>query len=228
LTPGTRPSEADLPLDIMREAVAAAHANGVHVAAHCHATESIVRALDAGVDIIEHASFVEPNGTPRFDYEIAARMRDQGAVVSPTVISGVRIAQTLRRSAGTNGLDHAAIERLEARRHHAALFHDLGVRIIAGSDCGVAGTRFDSLLDEMATYEYAGISSAAALRSATSRSARYLGRPELGQVKAGCMADLLFLNENPLEKLTALKQSILVMRKGVIVCDHRSVPAGVR
>src|SRR5579872_3764855 len=55
LTPGTQPGEADLPLELMREAVAAARANGLHVSAHCHAVESMVRALDAGVHIIEHA-----------------------------------------------------------------------------------------------------------------------------------------------------------------------------
>ncbi len=77
LTPGTRPDEADLPLELMREGVAVAHACGIHASAHCHATESFVRALDAGVDIIVHASFVQPGGGPKFDREIAAR--DEGS-----------------------------------------------------------------------------------------------------------------------------------------------------
>jgi imidazolonepropionase-like amidohydrolase len=224
LTPGTRPSEADLPLDLMREAVAVARATEMHVAAHCHATESITRALLAKVDIIEHASFVDPDGQARFNPEIAQRMKDQGTVVSPTVISGLRIAQNLRKSANTNGLDHAAINRLEARRDHVARFYEAGVRILAGSDCGVAGTPFDSLLDELIEYANAGIPAAAALRSATSDSALCLGQPDLGQVKPGYHADLLFLSENPLENLAALKESILVMRKGDIVCDRREVP----
>lgn len=224
LTPGTRPSEADLPLPVMREAVAVAHANGMHVASHCHATESIVRALDAGVEIIEHAGFVGPDGCPRFDSQIAARMKDTGTVVSPTVISGLMIARNLHSLAGTNGLDHAAVGRLEARRRHAARFFEMGVRIIAGSDCGVPGTPFDSLLEELIEYGKVGIPPADALRSATCNSAKYLGQADLGQVKAGFAADLLFLHENPLEDLARLKNSVLVMQKGAIVCDRRKVP----
>lgn len=223
LTRGTRPFEADLPLGLMREAVLVARACGMHVSAHCHATESIVRALDAGVDIIEHASFAQPEGPPQFDREIAARMKDQGTVVSPTAISGIRIAEQLRKAPGPNGLDFASIERLEARRRHAARFFDAGVRIVAGSDCGVAGTPFDSLIDELIAYTDAGIPVEMALRSATCDSARYLGQPQLGKVKTGCAADLLLLDENPLEKITALKEPVLVVRKGVIVCDRRNV-----
>lgn len=227
LTAGTQPEEADLPFELMREAVLVAGACGMHVSAHCHATESIVRALDAGVDIIEHASFAQPESPPRFRREIAARMKDQGTVVSPTVISGIRIAETLRRWPGPNGFDRAAIERLEARRHHAARFSEAGVQIIAGSDCGVAGTTFDSLIDELITYSNAGIPVLAALRSGTSDSARYLKRPLLGQVKSGCAADLLLLNKNPLEDLAALRAPLLVLRKGVMVCDRRNVAASV-
>jgi imidazolonepropionase-like amidohydrolase len=227
LTPGTSPYEADLSLDLLREAVLVAHACGLHVSAHCHATESIVRALDAGVDIIEHAGFVQPDSPPRFDRDIAARMVDQGTVVSPTAISGMRIAEKLRQSAGPVGFDPAAIERLEARRHHAARFYEAGVSIIAGSDCGVAGTAFDSLIDELIAYSSAGIPIPAALRAATSDSARYLGQPLLGQVASGFAADLVFLNRNPLEDLSALKEPDLVLRKGVIVCDRRRVPASV-
>ncbi len=125
------------------------------------------------------------------------------------------------------GLDGATIERLEARKRHAAQFHAAGVRIIAGSDCGVAGTPFDSLIDELISYYDAGIPPAAALRSATCESAAYLGLPLLGKVKNGFAADLLFLNEDPLKDLHALRDPLVVMRKGEIVCDRRGVPAEV-
>jgi imidazolonepropionase-like amidohydrolase len=211
----------------MREAVVVARAHGMHVSAHCHATESIVRALDAGVDIIEHSSFVQPEGPPHFDLDIVARMKDQGTVVSPTVISGLRIAEKLRKASAPNVSDRAAIDRLEARWHHAARFCDQGVRIVAGSDGGVAGTPFDSLIEELIAYTDAGIPRDVALRSATCDSARYLGQPLLGQVKSGCAADLLLLSQNPLEKIAALKEPLLVLRKGVIVCDRRNVAVGV-
>jgi len=227
LTPGTRPSEADLAPEIMREAVTAAHANGLHVSAHCHAAESIVRALDTGVDIIEHAGFVCPDGSTRFDPQIAARMRDNGVVVSPTAISGIRIAQTIRLSGSQNGDDHAAVERLESRKQHTARFREAGVRILAGTDCGVANTPFDSLIDEMLEYVEAGMSAPQALRCATSDSARYLNLPLLGRIESGCLADLLLLAGNPLEDLGHLRNPLLVMKEGAIVCDFRPAPTNV-
>lgn len=227
LTPGTRPSEADLPLELMREAVRAARANGVPVAAHCHAVGSIVRALDAGVNTIEHASFVRPQGGPEFDPEIAARIRDEGVAVSPTAISGVRIAQTIRESGPQNGHDRDAVIRLEACRRHTALFCEAGVRIVAGTDCGVGNTPFDSLVDELMEYENAGMSAAAALGSATVDSARYLNQPLLGRVAAGYFADLVLLSGNPFASLDHLRNPLLVMKEGEIVCDFRPVPVPV-
>ena len=227
LTPGTRPSEADLPLAIMREAAGVAHANGVQVAAHCHAVESIARALQAGVDIIEHASFVLPEGPPRFDPELAAQLRDEGVAVSPTAISGIRIAQTIRESGTQNGHDRDAVVRLESRRRHIAHFREAGVRLLAGTDCGVARTSFDSLADELREYVDAGMSAADALRSATSDSARILNQPGLGRIAPGCFADLLLLAGNPLESIDHLRNPLLVMKEGEIVCDFRAASLNV-
>jgi imidazolonepropionase-like amidohydrolase len=227
LTPGTRPEEADLPIEIMRTATETAHANGMHVAAHCHAVESIVRAVECGVDTIEHASFTAPDGMPRFDREIAAQIKDKGTVVGPTAISGLRIAGAIRAAGGHNGTSRQSIARLEARRHHLADFCEAGVRIIAGTDCGVTNTPFDSLADELDEYVQAGLSRADALRSATSESARYLRQPLLGQVKPGFHADLLLLSGNPLKHLRYLRNPILVMKGGEILVDRRMAPAEV-
>lgn len=227
LTPGTDPAEADLPLAIMRAAVDAAHANGIQVCAHCHAAESISRALDAGVDTIEHASFVRPDGPPDFQPEIAARIKDQSVAVGPTAVSGVRVAQAIRSGGTQNGRDRDAVQRLEARRRHTARFLEAGVRILAGSDCGVALTPFNSLVDELYEYVNAGMTPAAALRSATSDNARYLNQPGIGNLKAGSAADLLFLSGNPLESLEPLRAPLVVMKEGVMVCDFRPASLGV-
>jgi imidazolonepropionase-like amidohydrolase len=218
LTPGTDPTEADLPLDLMFEAVSAAHAHGLHVAAHCHAVESIERAIKARVDIIEHASFAQKNGGPKFDAALADRLRGEGIVVSPTAISGVRIAQAIRQAGGLkNGHDRGAVARLEARRDHVARFCESGVHIIAGTDCGVPNTPFDSLVDELDEYVKAGMSPGEALRAATSDSARYLNQPLLGAIREGLLADLLLLRENPLNDIYALKAPLLVMKGGEIL-----------
>jgi imidazolonepropionase-like amidohydrolase len=226
LTPRTRPEEADLPVEIMRATVHAAHANGLQVAAHCHAVESIVRALEAGVDTIEHASFTGPDGMPQFDEEIAARIRDKGIVVGPTAISGVRIAQAIRASDNGSGMSLNSVARLEARRDHLAKFREAGVSLIAGTDCGVTNTQFNSLPDELDEYVRAGFSRAEALAAATSASGRYLGLPHLGQIKVGFTADLLLLSGNPLDDLRHLRNPMLVMKQGEILLDRRTVFVG--
>src|SRR5205085_2016534 len=118
------------------------------------------------------------------------------------------------------------VARLEARREHAARFYEAGARIIAGTDCGVTNTPFDSLVDELSAYVEAGMSRAFALRSATSDSARYLEQPELGQVAPGFHTDLLLLSGNPLQDLNALRAPPAVFKSGAMVCDYRTVPAG--
>ena len=220
LTPGTDPSEADLPLELMRAAAEAAHANGVHVAAHCHATESIRRAIGAGVDTIEHVSFVEPPGQYRYDEEISCHIRDRGIVVSPTVIGALRTAQRVRQSGRSlNPKDLGAIGRLEGRLTNTGHFHQLGMRIVGGTDCGVTDTPFDSLVDELLAYTRAGMSNTEALRTVTCDSAAFLRLARVGEVKPAYRADLILLDENPLEDLNALRYPLLVFKEGGVI--HR-------
>jgi imidazolonepropionase-like amidohydrolase len=228
LTPGTDPAEADLPLPLIQAAVEAARANGIQVAAHCHAVESIARALDAGVQIIEHSTFARLDGPPAFIPDMAKRMRDQGTVVSPTATSGIRIAQAIRKNGTPNATDSHAIERLEARRDHVARFSELGVRLVAGTDCGVTNVPFDSLISELREYVGVGMSCAQALRSATSESAQCLGQPRLGQVKQGFAADLLLLGRNPLRTIDALSRPLVVWKAGQIVHNRRPAAAYAR
>jgi imidazolonepropionase-like amidohydrolase len=218
LTPGTVPHEADLPLELMRAAAEVAHAHGVQITAHCHATESIERAVDAGLDMIEHANFVEPPGRYRYDEDIAKHIRDQGIVVSPTAYGALQTARRFRQTGDAhNPNDVAAVERLEGRVINTAHFHRLGMKIIAGTDCGATNSPFDCLIDELLTYTQAGLSNGEALQSATSRSAEYLALPERGQIKEGYWADLTLLQGNPLEDLNRLRTPLKVFKSGQLV-----------
>ena len=225
LTPGTRPHEADLPLELMREAVEVAEAAGTYVTAHCHATESIERAIDAGLPMIEHATFAEPPGRYRYDPDVAQRIRDRGIVVVPTVYCALQNAAKFERQGTTyNPEDVGAVARLRGRLTNTGLFHRLGVAQIAGTDCGAIDTRFDALVDELLTYVQAGMSNAEALRSATSLAARDLRLDGVGQVAAGQRADLLLLDGDPLEDLRNLRAPRIVIKAGDVV--HRREPAG--
>jgi imidazolonepropionase-like amidohydrolase len=223
LTPGTHPGEPDLPLELMREAVSVAHANGVKVAAHCHATGSIQRAIEAGIDFIEHASFVSAGGRHQFDEELAARMREAGVIAGPTITGARRTASRFRQSGRwQNSADAATLERLEGRLVNTAHFHRLGVSLIAGTDCGITCTPFDSLPEELAAYCQAGLSKAQALRTATCDSARMLGLAETGEIRPGWHADLILLSSNPLDDLDTLRRPVAVIKRGrLIACTDK-------
>lgn len=217
LTPGTDPAEADLPEPLIAEAVTVAHANSAPVAAHCHATESIVRALEAGVDVIEHASFITRTGYA-FDADIACRLRDAGTIVSPTVMGALRSAAEFRKMGqGHNRADITAIERLEGRLKNSGRFRELGMKIVAGTDAGVTNTGFDALVEELLAYASVGFSHAEALRTATCDAADYLRLGRCGQLREGFQADLVLLRGNPMVDLAALRAPLLVMKSGEVM-----------
>ena len=189
LMPGTRPADADFPYGLMREAVAVAHANGRTVAAHCHATESIRRAVRAGVDIIEHASFVDADGRHCFVHSVCEEIRDHSIAICPTVAGALRSADAFPKNGPVNTLDVGAVARLRTRLTNAVQFYRVGVKLVAGTDCGITQTSFDSLVDELLAHRQAGMSTAEALRSATSDSARILRLGKVGEVRIGYRAD---------------------------------------
>ncbi|MGA8014951.1 MAG: amidohydrolase family protein [Candidatus Dormiibacterota bacterium] len=224
MTAGTRPSAAELPLELMEAARSAAEANGMIITAHCHATEAIRRSIAAGIPCIEHASFVEPSGHSEFDAEVANQLRATGTVVSPTVASGLRAAQLFRRQGRPYHPDDVgAIERLEARRSIAGELYTLGVTIIAGSDAGTDDTPFDVGVEEVTSLYSSGLTRQDALRAATSASAKCLGMRRCGEVKEGFTADLLLLGADPLVDLNALRSPLVVMKSGRIFLDRRRV-----
>ncbi len=222
LTPNTDPAAADLAQPLMSEAVGVAHAQGAAVASHCHATESMERALVAGVDVIEHASFVTRDGH-RFDGAIACRLRSAGIVVDPTVVGALRSAAEIRRAGqSANPAAVSAIARLEGRLTNAARYRELGLKIVAGTDAGVTATGFDSLVDELLAYQSVGFSAAEALRAATCDAAEFLALGERGQVRVGWQADLVLLENDPLLDLETLRRPALVMKAGrvVVASEH--------
>ena len=94
-TAGTDNRRPSYSVEELRAIVDEAHALGKPTTAHCIATQSIVNALDSGVDSIEHATFIEPDGSYRFNPRIAERIARQGVLVSPTVQTGYRKRERL-------------------------------------------------------------------------------------------------------------------------------------
>ncbi|HEV8489885.1 MAG TPA: amidohydrolase family protein [Candidatus Limnocylindrales bacterium] len=214
LTPGTRPDRAELPVAVIRAAVEIARERGAGVAAHCHASTAMRRALAARVDTIEHASFLVPRGRVRFDPDLALEVRDAGIAVVPTAAGALRTAARYRAAGAHNPADTGAIERLEARRWIAGELQALGVPIVAGTDAGATDTPFDALHEELTVYASIGLSAPDALRTATSTAARYLGLADRGEIAVGRRADLLLLDADPLIDRSTLARPLAVFIGG--------------
>jgi imidazolonepropionase-like amidohydrolase len=103
--------------------------------------------------------------------------------------------------------------------------HQAGGRIVAGSDTPnpfvIPGV---SLHDELALLVSAGLTPLDAIQSASSVAAAMLGRPDLGAVEAGRLADLLLVSGNPAEDIRATRNVRLVVKGGRVVQEQTATP----
>jgi len=206
LTKGSEPTDAQFTQPVMDALVDTAHEQGLPVAAHCHGTEGIHRAALAGVDTIEHCSWVGQQGwASDYQGDIAALILDNGVWVSPTVNKGW---QRMLDSSTGNVLQRVR----EAYRKMTAL----GIPMVASTDAGIPGVYHADLPHALVVFaQVAELSVEATLKSATSDAARALGLAAVtGTLQTGKAADILLLDGNPLTDLTAVTRPAMVYCAG--------------
>ena len=201
-----------------------AHGLGKLTTAHCLATQSIVNALDAGVDAIEHAGFIEPDGSYLFDPHVAERIAKQGVMISPTVQTGWRGRERLlalqEQGQALTPVQERRLESLHAKcdsqvEFVGRLWSEWNVPIVAGTD---AIQTFGDYCLGLELQVMAGMSPAAVVRSATSVAANAVGLGEVvGTVEAGKEADLIVVDSDPHEDIRALRSMRMVMQKGELI-----------
>lgn len=199
MTAGSAPWHAQFTVEELRTIVDEAHRLGKRVAAHCHGIEGIARAIDAGVDTLEHCSFQRATGLPRVDPELADRVAASGAWVSPTC--NLRMSELARH---VPGRDFAVVE-----------LHRRGARIIASTDAGINHTPHFGYVGGLESMAAFGIPPAEVLTFATSNAAEALGVGDVtGRIEEGYAADLVAVAGNPLEDVSVLHYLRLVMTNG--------------
>jgi imidazolonepropionase-like amidohydrolase len=209
------PGSPQLTVEELRVAVEEAHKAGRRVAAHAYSIEAIGNALDAGVDSIEHGSFI--------DRDTAGRMRETGTYLVPTMSVYRAMSERGPELGAPEYIRRKTAEVLEASREAFRLALEAGVPVAAGTDCGAPGHPHGTLPEEMMLMVESGASPIQALRFGTSAAADLLGLgDEVGSLEPGKRADLLAVDGDPTSEILALRDVRLVLRDGSGVAGRYS------
>ncbi|HYX67928.1 MAG TPA: amidohydrolase family protein [Terriglobales bacterium] len=212
LSKGDNPQHAQYTLEEMKAIVADAHRLGRKVAAHAHGAEGIVWATEAGVDSIEHGSYIDDAGI--------AAMKQHGTYLVPTQYLGDWMAENgakvLPPMYQQKMKDVTSVSRKNVARAMAA-----GVKIAFGTDAAVYPHGLNA--HEFAVYVKMGMTPLAAIQSATLNAADLLGWSDrVGSLETGHYADLIAVDGDPLADITTLEHVKFVMKGGAVVKDEYS------
>lgn len=184
------------------------HSMQRRVAAHAHGVDGINAALRAGIDSIEHGTYL--------DEESIRLFQEKGAYLVPTLLA----AHTVSTNAEIPGY-YLPIVAQKARLIRGRMMdsfrraHQAGVKIAFGTDSGVSPHGQNAL--EFGLMVNAGMTPAEAIRSATVTAAELCGiNASVGTLEPGKAADLVAVEGDPLRDVTELERIRWVMRDGVV------------
>ncbi len=204
---GTKVGQTQYTLEEMQAIVDESHTHGRKVAAHAHGTEGIKRAILAGVDSIEHASFL--------DREAVQMGIDRGTFFALDIYN---TEYTLEQGAA-NGVPEENINKEREvgtrQRQSFTLAVEMGAKVVFATDAGVYPHGDNG--KQFARAVRFGMTPAQALMSATSLSAQLLGwEDRVGAIEPGLYADIIAVDGNPLEDITEMEDVDFVMKGGVV------------
>ena len=197
------PSRPTLSEAEMAAGAAAAHDAGREVAVHASTAEGMMRAVRAGADTIEHGY----GGTA----EIFRAMKAKGVALCPTLAASEAYARYFE---GWKG-EEPAPESVQENRRSFRLAMKEGVSICMGGDVGVFSHGRNWL--EMDAMMRAGMTAPQVLIAATSGNARIFRLNDRGRVQPGMLADLVAVEGDPANDLSAIRKVQLVMKGGQVV-----------
>lgn len=201
---GPKSHQSQFTAEELAALVEEAHEAGVPVAAHAHGADGIAAAVDAGVDTIEHCTWMSSTGLD-FRPDVVQQIITKGITVCPAVSPHW---QMLPRFFGE--------ERANAMFDLVRQMAEAGVRLIAGTDAGVQRAGFDGLVPALSFYSHLGLPNASIIDMATTRAAAALGLGDVtGKVAPGYRADLLLVDGDPLVDLSTLSGVQAVFASGL-------------
>ena len=204
---------AQLTLEEMAAAVDEAHRAGVRVAAHAYTPGPINAALDAGVDSIEHGSFL--------DEATARRMARERRWFVPTAMASHLIVRNAEALGTPSYMREKAGEVVTAVREAIGHALRLGTPLALGTDSGGAGIGHGTLVEEAVILAECGASAAEVVRMATSGGAELCGlADQTGMLAEGMAADLIAVGGDVSADVRRLADVRLVVSRGRRVPRH--------
>ncbi|MCV0382657.1 MAG: amidohydrolase family protein [Erythrobacter sp.] len=185
-----------------------AHSLGLKVMAHAHGARGIEAASRAGIDTIEHATFID---------EPAARaMRENGTVLIPTLMAFKGVAEGLGKGIYTPVVEAKIRETYETAQVFLRNALRWNVPVAFGTDAGVFAHGRNA--EELGLMVAQGMSNRDALAAATTRAAEVLEmEDEIGRIAPGYSADIIAVEGNPLSDVTVLEDVDWVMVRGRVI-----------
>ncbi|MCA1661884.1 MAG: amidohydrolase family protein [Novosphingobium sp.] len=196
----------------MKALIDTAHELGRKVAAHSHAKEGTAAAVEAGVDTIDHGSFL--------DDATIALMKRRGTWLVPTMLAPMTAGQQAEAGAYPPAVLPKAREAAAAARESHRKAIAAGVKIAFGTDTGVSKHGLNA--QEFALMVGAGMTPAQAIKAATVDAATALDRTAtLGRIAPGMAADIIAVDGDPLADIRQLEDVDFVMKGGKVVKEDR-------
>lgn len=194
--------------DEIRTIVATARDYGFKVAAHAHGAEGMKRAVRAGVDSIEHGTFM--------DDETIALMKERGTYYVPTITAGRWVFDRSKEDGFFPALVRPKAAMIGPQIQGTfAKAYKAGVKIVFGTDTGVSA-HGDNAREFVLMVE-AGMPPLEAIKSATSVAAKFLEIDDrLGSVQVGKIADLVAVPGDPLADISTMRRVNFVMKDGTV------------
>ena len=191
----------------MEAIVSEAHNHGMKVAAHAHGLEGIKTAIRAGVDSIEHSSFI--------DDETIQLAIEKGTYLSMDIyVSDYILGEGAKKGILEESLEkERTVGKIQRMNFKQAV--EAGAKITFGTDAGIFPHG-----DNKKQFKYMvewGMTPLQAIQAATINTAELFGLSDIGRIEEGYIADIVGINGNPLDDITLLESVTFVMKEGKII-----------
>ncbi|WP_328335921.1 MULTISPECIES: amidohydrolase family protein [unclassified Streptomyces] len=205
-TAGSDPGAAQYTPAELRTAVRTAHELGLPITAHAHGAGGIAAAVAAGVDGVEHCTFITRDG-----------IRPDEQIVDAIAAAGIFVGCTVVRPRA--GMPAEVLATVEPYWQNQAAMYARGVRVVCCTDAGINPHKPHDILPSDVTYFASQVApNAAALASVTSLAADACGLGHRkGRLAAGYDADVLAVSGNPVHDIAAIQKVRAVFRTGEAV-----------